>query len=69
MTLFSHNTCLWQILEESNNTGFGRAVHFPKEASEKAVNRNGSFSGVLLFPDIPEVNSKVYLIIVEYSYY
>ncbi|XP_032404217.1 uncharacterized protein LOC116709664 isoform X2 [Xiphophorus hellerii] len=49
-----------KILEESNNTGFARAVHFPKEASEKAVNRNGSFSGVLLFPDIPELNKTSY---------
>ncbi|XP_023208482.1 uncharacterized protein LOC106699841 [Xiphophorus maculatus] len=49
-----------KILKESNNTGFARAVHFPKEASEKAVNRNGSFSGVLLFPDIPELNKTSY---------
>ncbi|XP_054894953.1 uncharacterized protein LOC129365643 [Poeciliopsis prolifica] len=49
-----------KILEESNNIGFARTVHFPKEASEMAVNRNGTFSGVLLFPDIPELNRTSY---------
>lgn len=38
--------------------GFSRSVYLPKEASEMAVENNGSFAGVLLFPDIPEVKPK-----------
>ncbi|XP_071355082.1 adhesion G-protein coupled receptor G5-like [Trachinotus anak] len=30
--------------------GFSRSVHIPKEASTLAIERNGSFAGVLLFP-------------------
>lgn len=37
---------------------FSQSVHLPKEASKMAVENNGSFAGVLLFPDMPEVNCK-----------
>ncbi|XP_023208170.1 adhesion G-protein coupled receptor G2-like [Xiphophorus maculatus] len=45
------------ILQENDVVmGFSRSVYLPKEASEMAVENNGSFAGVLLFPDIPEID-------------
>ncbi|XP_076605204.1 uncharacterized protein LOC143331923 [Chaetodon auriga] len=40
------------ILKENTDlvTGFSRLVHIPKEASDMAIQRNGSFAAVLLFP-------------------
>ncbi|KAM4723452.1 adhesion G-protein coupled receptor G2-like [Anableps anableps] len=48
-----------KIISESNNlaTDYVLKVHLPKEASEMAVKRNGSYVGILLFPGIPEINS------------
>ncbi|XP_054894484.1 adhesion G-protein coupled receptor G2-like [Poeciliopsis prolifica] len=35
---------------------FSKSVYLPEEASEMAVENNGSFAGVLLFPDIPQID-------------
>ncbi|MED6239851.1 hypothetical protein ATANTOWER_012140 [Ataeniobius toweri] len=47
---------------KENNTGYARMIHFPKEAIEISVDRNGSYSGVLLFPDIPKLNTTSFLL-------
>ncbi|MEQ2210453.1 hypothetical protein XENOCAPTIV_013672, partial [Xenoophorus captivus] len=46
------------ILNKNSDVGtcIKQAIHFPKEASELAVKRNGSFAGVLLFPEIEKLN-------------
>ncbi|XP_027857333.1 adhesion G-protein coupled receptor G2-like [Xiphophorus couchianus] len=51
-----------KILSESNNlaTDCTLSVHLPKEASEMAVKKNGSYIGILLFPEIPKINATSY---------
>lgn len=44
---------------------FSRSVYLPKEASKRAVENNGSFAGVLLFPDIPQVKHKDDLVLLK----
>ncbi|XP_043999471.1 adhesion G-protein coupled receptor G2-like [Gambusia affinis] len=45
------------ILKENDAVvDFSRSVYLPKEASKRAVENNGSFAGVLLFPDIPQID-------------
>ncbi|XP_016525528.1 adhesion G-protein coupled receptor G5-like isoform X3 [Poecilia formosa] len=48
-----------KILSESNNlaTDYALSVHLPKEASEMAVKKNGSYIGILVFPGIPKINA------------
>ncbi|KAG7226177.1 hypothetical protein INR49_014272 [Caranx melampygus] len=41
---------------------FPRSVHIPKEASDKALERNGSFAGVLLFPDMYQDDANSFFI-------
>ncbi|XP_051242375.1 adhesion G-protein coupled receptor G5 [Dicentrarchus labrax] len=38
-------------------TSFSRLVQIPKEASEMALKRNGSFAGVMRFPKVPQDDS------------
>ena len=51
--------CFLQILEKNNysETGYSRLVHIPKEASEMAVKKNGSFAAVVVFPGVRQVKS------------
>ncbi|XP_007549282.2 adhesion G protein-coupled receptor G3-like [Poecilia formosa] len=46
------------ILKENNNgvTNIKQTIHFPKKASKSAVEQNGSFAGVFLFPEIEKLN-------------
>ncbi|PWA16270.1 hypothetical protein CCH79_00004579 [Gambusia affinis] len=48
-----------KISSESNNlaTDLVLSVHLPKEASEMALKKNGSYIGILLFPEIPKINA------------
>ncbi|KAM4540555.1 adhesion G-protein coupled receptor G2-like [Fundulus diaphanus] len=46
-----------KILQESDPVVyFPHSVHLPQEASQMAVANNGSFVGVLRFPEIPEID-------------
>lgn len=36
-------------------TDFGKAVQIPKEASDMAIKRNGTFAAVFLFPRVNKV--------------
>ncbi|MEQ2238240.1 hypothetical protein ILYODFUR_031150 [Ilyodon furcidens] len=53
-----HSSGDLMILNKNSDVGtcIKQAIHFPKEASELAVKRNGSFAGVLLFPEIEKLN-------------
>ncbi|XP_014837792.1 PREDICTED: adhesion G-protein coupled receptor G2-like [Poecilia mexicana] len=45
------------ILEENDVVmDFSESVYLSEEASKMAVENNGSFAGVLLFPDIPQID-------------
>ncbi|CAK6957153.1 adhesion G-protein coupled receptor G2-like isoform X1 [Scomber scombrus] len=52
------------IFKKSNDLvkDFARVVQIPKEASDMAVKRNGTFAGVFLFPGIHQEDSNGYLI-------
>ncbi|KAM4540347.1 adhesion G-protein coupled receptor G2-like [Fundulus diaphanus] len=47
-----------QILKANNSvmTDIKQTIHFPKESSEVAVERNGTYAAVLLFPEIERLN-------------
>uniref|UniRef100_A0A669EQ46 Uncharacterized protein n=1 Tax=Oreochromis niloticus TaxID=8128 RepID=A0A669EQ46_ORENI len=61
---FTENSGVNSVEEENSHslTGPYRLMKIPKEASKMAVERNGSFLGILLFPEMhADNNSKYYL--------